>query len=161
MSEQDQPLTPEQEKQLDRALDDGRLNAFMARRAVLGYVEHDELDPLDPHAGEESQEEAPLPDPHRRVPPHNTKPGHVRDFADGGRSDEDRIDYFGEPQSETARQARQSALPYLQESADDHLQGRLMELLEQGFTHAQIQAIWQKRMDRRQAALGDDKAEEE
>jgi hypothetical protein len=165
MTEQDKPLTPEQEAQLDKLLD-GEMNPFMARAAVRGYFEGidtpDEqmVDEVDPDRGEESQEEPPLPDPHHRVAPHNAPSGHVRDFHDGGRSDEDRIDYFGEPQSPTARQARQAALPYLQEEADDILQARLMKGLGEGLTHAQIQAIWEKRMARRRQNSGDtDKAD--
>jgi hypothetical protein len=153
---QETPFTPEQEAELDRLLSDGRLNAYMARQAVLGYNEAsmvydlDAADGFDPHVGEESQDEPPLHDPHHRVSSHTTKPGHVRDFADGGRADEYRIDYFGEPQSETARQAREAALPNLQDTTDDIAQVRLMKLLEEGYTHTEIQALWQKHLDRRQ-----------
>jgi hypothetical protein len=155
MSEQDTPLTPEQEKQLDRLLSDGRLNAHMARRAVLSDYSGDESQYEFGDGPDESQhdipepkDEEPLPDPHRRVSPHHTKPGHVRDFADGGRADEYRIYELGEPQTEEDIEARQAAMPEIAATGDDIAQARLMDLLKHGYTHAEIQALWNARVER-------------
>jgi len=155
MSESHSEFTPEEQVEVDRLVETGEFNVTMARAAVRGTFDN-------PPAGlgqitrieEVPEQETPLEDPHKRVSPHRTKPGHVRDFTDGGRDDEYRGGELKPPQTPEAQDALDEAMPELQEWRDDVLKSELLRLFGSGeITHTELRARWQAHLDGREKRL--------